>query len=37
MRRLLKDLASGRASGDVTTLEDATVLERLRDQSGDEE
>ncbi len=31
MRRLLKDLAAGRASvGDVTTLEDASVLEKLQ-------
>jgi len=34
MRRLLNDLASGRATGDVTTLEDINVLARLR---GDEE
>ena len=34
MRRLLKDLASGQAPGDVTTLEDITVLAKLR---GDEE
>ncbi len=36
MRRLLRDIAAGRQSGDTTTLEDASVVERLR-QSGDEE
>jgi acetyl-CoA synthetase len=35
MRRLLNDLASGRPTGDVTTLEDLTVLAKLR--GGDEE
>ncbi|MFU8806741.1 MAG: AMP-binding protein, partial [Bradymonadaceae bacterium] len=30
MRRLLADIASGRKSGDVTTLEDASVLDQLR-------
>jgi acetyl-CoA synthetase len=34
MRRLLKDLASGQAPGDVTTLEDMGVLAKLR---GDDE
>jgi acetyl-CoA synthetase len=34
MRRLLKDLASGHAPGDVTTLEDMSVLAKLR---GDDE
>jgi acetyl-CoA synthetase len=33
MRRLLRDIASGRATtGDTTTLEDYTVLARLRDE-----
>jgi acetyl-CoA synthetase len=32
MRRLLRDLASGNAAlGDTTTLEDYSVLARLRD------
>jgi len=31
MRRLLSDIASGREAGDTTTLEDAGVLERLRE------
>jgi acetyl-CoA synthetase len=31
MRRLLKDIAEGRALGDTTTLADATVVSRLRD------
>ena len=30
MRRLLADLAAGRQTGDTTTLEDATVLDKLR-------
>ena len=34
MRRLLKDLASGQQPGDVTTLEDLSVLAKIR---GDEE
>ncbi len=34
MRRLLKDLASGQPPGDVTTLEDVSVLAKLR---GDDE
>lgn len=37
MRRLLRDIAYGRAVGDVTTLEDASVLERLRTAQDDEE
>ncbi len=33
MRRLLKDIASGRESvGDTTTLEDYTVLAKLREE-----
>jgi acetyl-CoA synthetase len=31
MRRLLKDVASGKEAGDVTTLEDMSVLARLRE------
>ncbi len=38
MRRLLREIAcSGRARGDVTTLEDMAVLERLSAQHSDEE
>ncbi len=38
MRRLLRDLAAGTKLGDTTTLEDARVLEILREQEeGDEE
>ncbi len=38
MRRLLKDIASGRALGDVTTLADPTVVEALKDKyEGQEE
>ncbi len=32
MRRLLKDIAEGRALGDTTTLADPTVVERLKNQ-----
>ncbi len=32
MRRLLKDIAEGRALGDTTTLADPTVVSRLKDQ-----
>jgi acetyl-CoA synthetase len=34
MRRLLKDIAQGRALGDTTTLADATVVETIRAHSG---
>jgi acetyl-CoA synthetase len=34
MRRLLKDIAQGRALGDTTTLADATVVETIRANSG---
>jgi acetyl-CoA synthetase len=34
MRRLLRDIASGRALGDTTTLADASVVEAIRDASG---
>ncbi|HET7006344.1 MAG TPA: acetyl-coenzyme A synthetase, partial [Candidatus Binatia bacterium] len=36
MRRLLRDIADGRALGDTTTLADPTVVARLKDQYGDE-
>ncbi len=37
MRRLLRELASsGEVSGDITTLEDFTVLEKLRDEEEDD-
>ena len=34
MRRLLKDIAQGRALGDTTTLADAGVVETIREHSG---
>jgi acetyl-CoA synthetase len=34
MRRLLKDIAEGRAVGDTTTLADPVVVERLKEQYG---
>ncbi|MEW6775810.1 MAG: acetate--CoA ligase [Bdellovibrionota bacterium] len=38
MRRLLRDIASGaETQGDVTTLEDFSVVEKLRQQAGQEE
>jgi acetyl-CoA synthetase len=37
MRRLLKDIAEGRALGDTTTLADPNVVARLKDQYEAEE
>jgi acetyl-CoA synthetase len=37
MRRLLRDIAEGRALGDTTTLADPAVVARLKDQYGEEE
>jgi acetyl-CoA synthetase len=37
MRRLLKDIAEGRALGDTTTLADPSVVSRLKDQYESEE
>ena len=37
MRRLLRDVAEGRALGDTTTLADPTVVDSLKAQYGDEE
>jgi len=37
MRRLLKDIAEGRALGDTTTLADAAVVERLKTQYEEQE
>ena len=34
MRRLLRDIAEGRALGDTTTLADATIVETIRENSG---
>jgi acetyl-CoA synthetase len=34
MRRLLRDLAEGRALGDTTTLADAAVVDTIRERSG---
>ena len=36
MRRLLRDVAEGRALGDTTTLADPAVVSKLRDQYGEE-
>jgi acetyl-CoA synthetase len=36
MRRLLRDIAEGKTVGDTTTLADPSVVERLREQYGDE-
>jgi acetyl-CoA synthetase len=37
MRRLLRDIAEGKALGDTTTLADPTVVARLKDQYGEED
>ncbi len=37
MRRLLKDIAEGRALGDTTTLADPAVVQRLKVQYEDKE
>src|SRR5436853_950260 len=37
MRRLLRDIAEGKALGDTTTLADPSVVARLKDQYGEEE
>jgi acetyl-CoA synthetase len=37
MRRLLRDIAEGRALGDVTTLRDPTVMEQLEDKIKEEQ
>jgi acetyl-CoA synthetase len=37
MRRLLRDIAEGRALGDVTTLADPAVVTRLKDDYADKE
>ncbi|HEY7524244.1 MAG TPA: acetate--CoA ligase [Candidatus Limnocylindrales bacterium] len=37
MRRLLRDIAQGRALGDTTTLADAAVVELIRDNTGKSE
>ena len=37
MRRLLRDVAEGRALGDTTTLADPTVVDSLKAQYGDDE
>jgi acetyl-CoA synthetase len=33
MRRLLRDIASGKQIGDTTTLADASIVESIRDAS----
>jgi acetyl-CoA synthetase len=37
MRRLLRDIAEGKALGDTTTLADPAVVAKLKDQYGEEE
>ena len=37
MRRLLRDIAEGRALGDVTTLRDPTVMQQLEDKIKEEQ
>ena len=37
MRRLLKDIAAGRALGDVTTLADAGVVQALKEKYEEKE
>jgi len=37
MRRLLRDIAEGRALGDTTTLADPTVVAQLKDKYASEE
>ena len=37
MRRLLRDVAEGRARGDTTTLADPAVVDSLKEQYGDDE
>ena len=36
MRRLLRDIADGRALGDTTTLADANVVAKLKEQYAEE-
>jgi acetyl-CoA synthetase len=36
MRRLLRDIADGRALGDTTTLADPAVVAQLKEQYGEE-
>ena len=37
MRRLLRDIAEGKALGDTTTLADPTVVAALKEKYGEEE
>ncbi len=37
MRRLLRDIAEGKAMGDTTTLADPSVIQKLKDNYGDQE
>jgi len=37
MRRLLRDIADGRAMGDTTTLADPTVVAKLKEQYEEEQ
>ena len=36
MRRLLRDIAEGKALGDTTTLADPSVVEKLKEKYADE-
>ena len=37
MRRLLRDIAAGKAIGDTTTLADPAVVDKLREEYGDDD
>jgi acetyl-CoA synthetase len=37
MRRLLRDIAEGKALGDTTTLADPSVVAALKEKCGEEE
>ena len=37
MRRLLRDIAAGKAIGDTTTLADPAVVDQLRKEYGDDD
>jgi acetyl-CoA synthetase len=37
MRRLLRDIAAGKALGDVTTLADPSIVAKLREQYEEKE
>jgi acetyl-CoA synthetase len=37
MRRLLRDIAEGKALGDTTTLADVSVVQSLKEKYGEQE